>query len=95
MAVSPTATDAEIGVPPTRINAQALARELAVRGCGWIHLTKGPHRLNSSTVTKLKRGCLVDELHPATLTKLAVWLRETPKVRDLTVIISEPVEGET
>ena len=72
------------------IAPERLAYELAIRGKGWKDLRP---TLSINTVTKLRAGVRVDELHPSTLEKLADWLRATPIEPSLEAVIRRPGSG--
>jgi hypothetical protein len=71
------------------IDPRRLARALAVRGKEWSDLTRGQHRLNATTVTKLRRG---QHVRASTVLKLGSWLKDTPIDPQLDAIVARPFE---
>ena len=66
-----------------------LGRELRVRGKDWMDLSRGPHRLNPTTIGRLRHRRPVST---RTLRTLALWLRSTPVLSELEAILA-PAEG--
>jgi hypothetical protein len=85
--------------PMARIDPRLLAYELAIRGRSWTDLTRCPagcppgratcrHRVNSSTVTRIRKG---EDVSPGTKLKLGRWLRDAPVDRELVAVTAKPV----
>jgi hypothetical protein len=84
----------------SRIDPRLLAYELAIRGRSWTDLTRCPascppgicrHRVNSSTVTKIRKG---EDISPGTKLKIGRWLRDAPVDRELASVTAKPsLEG--
>jgi hypothetical protein len=87
-------SDSAPNFPKTSIiSPDLLAYELAIRGHGWMALRRV---MSVNTVTKLRAGARVDEVHPSTLLKLDEWLRTTPVRPALKAIFQRPlVEGDS
>lgn len=79
-------------VGASRIDPVRLGHALAVRGKSWTDLTRGEHRLNATTVTKLRKGGAVGDFHPSTLRTLGLWLQANPPMPELSDVVV-PMDG--
>jgi len=80
--VAPVEVPTELTVSP-----RLLAYELARRGKGWVDLSRGEHRLNPTTVGKLRHRLHVTA---ATRLRLGQWLAATPVLPELDAVLSRP-----
>ena len=85
-----TAQDAQRTDEEARIDPARLRYQLARRGQNLAALSRGPNRLNPSTVGKLNRGARISELHPSTLVTLMRWMAEHAPVPALDGMIQPP-----
>lgn len=72
------------------ISPRLLDYELKRRGCDWSDLSRGEHRVNASTVTKLRAR---QPVRAAVLLRIGRWLAATPVIAELDAVLERPEQA--